>query len=584
MCTLRTFLSRALLTGAFIATTSLSYGQQADTQRWVNQLKQGTSAEKCEAADQISAEGISSDALKWALLAGLKDSDASVRWHTARAVARTRTDAPAIANELTRMLGSESPVVRIHAARAIAAIGHKDDAAIRGLVNMVTDTDGRVARIAIAVLRELKPDRKFAAEALAEVLDHEEQAVAIYAVEAMVEGGADSVPFLTEALKAERSGYWAVVAIEQIGPAAAETLPGIIRLIENTSDSQVRMQGLLALAALGPAAEGACETVSNLLKTEQDTAARAASVYALGSIGCVDSVPALNDAANDENALVSMIATWALAMVQPEDKQAQQRAVAKLIAGLKSNESRIRVVAAKGLNRLDAPPEMVAPELIAAAKDPDPSVLANVLDALASLGAPVLKRAVPALQKPEVRDIAVAVISRLGSEGAAAAPGLLAAVDTNDPEFTAQIHHALGEIGAATPAVLEELKSSLASQNGPIRQSAILALGNLGPKAAAVSDSLRELIGTANSFDQIAAAWALVQIHPNDGEVATLCFPHLLAGLKSNEAIVRVESANALGAMGASAKDALETLMALAENDANPAVREAAENAVNAIK
>ena len=586
MCNSPAFSSRiiAATVAIFIGSlTPIGYAQTDNADQWISQLKQGTVDEKCEAADQISDAQLSQDALASALLGGLEDSSPKVQWHTARAVGRLRVKSAAIRDQLAKLLAAKNPVVRIHAARALVTTDQSNDAVVKGLVNMVTDRDGRVARVGIAALRELKPDRELLAENFAEVLAHDEQAVASYAVEALIERGADAVPFLKEALKKERSGYWAAVAIEQIGPSAIETLPELQNLLQNTSDVQVRTQCLLSIAALGPDAKDACGTITGMLDDQQDTAVRAAAAYGLGAIGCSSAKQQLSQAAEDNDTLVSMIATWALAMVQPDDSQAQQRAVKKLIQGLKSDETRVRVVAAKGLHQLNAPPELVAPQLIAAANDPDPSVLANVLDALASLGPTVLDRAVPALKKPEVREIAVAVISRLGSQAGSAVPGLLDAIDPDAPEFNSQVHHAFAEIGAATPEVIQYLTKALKSSNEEIRHSAIYALGRLGPKAAAATDSLKELTDSDNSFDPVAAAWALVQIHPQDQKIAKMVIPHLTKGLENDDAIIRVASANALGQIGAAASEATDKLKSLADDDPNPAVREAAEVALESI-
>ncbi len=558
--------------------------QPDEANRWITQLKQGTAAEKIEAADKIADAELPAERSASALLAALNDPDAGVRWHGARAIARLNLRSPAITDRLTELLNSESPVVRIHAARALSATGQQNEAVIKGLVRMVTSADGRVARVGVAALREIKPDRRMVAETLADLLDHDDQAVAIHAVEAIVESGTEAIPFLNEALKSERSGYWAAVAIEQIGAEAAATLPGLMNLVDRTSDVQVRTQGVLAMAALGSAAKQACGQIAELLRADEDSATRAASAYALAVIGCPSSIPSLSAAAKDGDALVSMIATWALAMLQPDDPEMQNRAIEKLVEGLKNDQASIRFVAAKGLNQLDAAAELVAPDLIAAANDPDPSVAANVLDALASLGPAVLQRAVPALQQPDRRAIAVEVIARLGAEAQSAVPDLLDAARSADPEFTARVHHALAEIGVATPEVIAQLKTALASSDEQIRQSAIFSLGHLGSKASEATEPLKRLVQNAAPLDRVAAAWALVQIHPQDREIAQLALPQLMRGLESDDAIVRLESANALGLMGAMSGQTRETLQAVAANDSNPAVRQAAADALEKLK
>ncbi len=63
--------------------------QQADAQtneatRWIDQLKGGSTAEKIEAADRIADAGLPAEETAAALLAGLNDPEAGVRWRSAR--------------------------------------------------------------------------------------------------------------------------------------------------------------------------------------------------------------------------------------------------------------------------------------------------------------------------------------------------------------------------------------------------------------------------------------------------------------------------------------------------------------------
>ncbi len=403
--------------------------QAEDAEKLVEQLKRGTPVEKCLAADRICSCEAPSAVIAEALRGGMQDKDPLVRWHCARTIGVVGLDDEATREQLVRGLRDDSPAVRIHSARALAQIGDQSPDTVRALVAMATNPDGRIARAAIAALREIQADRTMVVAAIADVLDSDEHAVAMHAVEALVERGAESVPFLTEALTNERAGYWAAIAIEQIGPDASATVPNLMKLLQKSSDLQVRVHTLLALAAIGEAAESECGQITDVLDNpEQDAAVRAAAAFALGSIGCAKADRSLREATAADSQLVSMIAAWALASIHPEDQGVLNVAVDRLTAGLGSNDARIRTAAAKGLNLLKPPPEVAGPALIAVASDPDPSVVANVIDALAGLGKPVLPHAVRALNNPELREVSLAVIARLGPDaaevGARPHPGL----------------------------------------------------------------------------------------------------------------------------------------------------------------
>ncbi|KAA5539733.1 hypothetical protein FYK55_23325 [Roseiconus nitratireducens] len=561
------------------------HADQLNPQQLLQDLKQGTATEKCIAADGVTTCEAPSSLFADALLAGLSDKDPEVRWHCARTIGTLGLDDAAIRRQLTALLADENAVVKAQAARTLARLGNPSEETIRGLVKLATDSDARVARVAVASIRQLQVDRKLVVEALVDVLDHEDQSVAMHGVDTMVEMGEQAVPFLQEALANDRAAYWAAIAVEQIGPPAKETLPSLVKLIRSDSDPQLRIQAMLAVASLGEADEPACQALTTVLNDSgsQDVT-RAAAAYAIGTTGCTGATDSLRTAAGDDDELLSMVAAWALAKQSPDNPQAMQTAVEKLIAGLKSDKAIIRSAAARGLHKLEAPPELVGPALIAASNDPDPSVFANVIDALASLGPEVLDHAVPALQKPEYREVAIAVLTKLGPEAAPVANDLVSAFNDDTPEFNAELQLALAEIGAATPEVIRRLTQSLSSDQESVRNSAIYALGRLGPKASDATGALQKLVSSSDAFDSTSAAWALAYIHPDDPEVAKLVVPALIRSLGADREIIRFQAADALGKLGAEAKPAVPALKKrLASEESAMVVKQAIAEALEAI-
>src|SRR5262249_7272952 len=158
--------------------------------------------------------------------------------------------------------------------------------------------------------------------------------------------------------------YLAVTAIEQIGPDAADTVPELTALLGKTKHSQLLIQTMLALASIGPKAQSAESAILPHLQSTTDDTVPVAAAYALGSIGAKDADAQLKAALAKKDPFLHMVATWALARVHPTDQQMMKDAVGDLTKGLASNDVKMRTAAAKGLQMLQPPSEMVAPALM----------------------------------------------------------------------------------------------------------------------------------------------------------------------------------------------------------------------------
>ena len=155
-----------------------------------------------------------------------------------------------------------------------------------------------------------------------------------------------------------------------------------------------------------------------------------------------------------DDAFLKLIATWAVAKVNPDDKQANENAVALLIESLKSSDKRVRAAAARGLNELNAPREMVANAMADLMADKDPTVQANVAEALASLGDAALPKVIKALQNDELQGLAVAIINRLGPKAKDAVPALIDELKDPNPEYRREVEFSLATIGPDAKAAV----------------------------------------------------------------------------------------------------------------------------------
>jgi HEAT repeat protein len=509
----------------------------------------------------------------------LQDSDPQIRWRTTRTLGEYQGQAAAAVEGVRKLLADSDPIVQYHAAVALGKLEDKSDATVEALVAAAMNKDPRVARASISAIRSLKPGPKRVAEVLGKALKSNDQAITLHCLQTLVEEGANSVPFLKEALANPDTAYLACTAIERIGPDAAAAVPELTAILGKTKHSQMLIQTLLALASIGPGAASAAPQITPLLDSSTDATVPVAAAYALGSIGAKDADPALKKAAAKADPFLQMIATWAIAKNHPEDAAATKAAVEKLTQGLKSENPTIRTAAAKSLQALKAPPEVVAPFLVALIKDPNPDVQDNVVDAIAGLGESVVPRVNIGLKNPELRAAAIRVIAELGPKAAASVTPLMETANGADAKLRTEIQLALGSIGPAAAPATEMLVKSITSKDAGERESALYALRKIGPAANGAIKPLMERMKADSSFDADAAAWALARIAPSDNAVATAVVAKLTKGLSAADEQARLESIAALTDMHATGKASAE-LQRAAKEDSSPLVRAAAEAAL----
>ena len=513
----------------------------------------------------------------------LASEDPQVRWRSARALGDYDASAVAAAPTLLALLADKDPIAQYYAIVALGRVGDRSDATVNALVTAVTNSDARIARASIAALRNLKPGPERVMAALDKALESDDTAVTEHAMEAIVEGGPEAIPLLNEALKRPKTAYLACAAIEFLGPKAADTVPAITELIGKTTHSQILIRALLAVASIGPAAQSASPQIIPLLDHATDATVPVAAAYALGSIGATDADAALNAALAKDNPFLQMIAAWSLAKIHPADESLVKQAVAKLTQGLTNNDAGIRTAAAKALEKLQAPPELVAPALLEVANESDPHALNNIVSALASLGEKIVPKAAEALQNPEKRELAVKVLRYLGPKASGAVEQLTAAIPGASPEFRTEIQFALAAIGPAASPVTGALVEGLSSPEVGVRESALYALREIGPGAKVAVPALVAKATSGESFESMAAAWAVAAIAPGDTEAAAKLVPLLTGGLTNASDQVREEAVASLAAFGPASKSAATAIAKVAKEDSSPAVRAAAEKAIAKI-
>jgi HEAT repeat protein len=344
------------------------------------------------------------------------------------------------------------------------------------------------------------------------------------------------------------------------------------------------VQSLLALASIGPAANSAESKVVPLLEHETNATVRVAAAYALGSIGAKNADTKLKNAAAKDDEFLSMMATWSLAKIHPDDQDALKAAVEKLVRGLKNKDPMHRTAAAKSLQSLHAPIEMVAPFMVEIVNDPDPDVQTNAIEAIASLGESVVPRVTKALQNPQLKRPAVRILKKLGPKAAGAVDPLINAASDSDAATRGEIFLALAGIGPSAAPATDMLAKAISSKDDAERESALFALRKIGPSARGAVKPLLERMKADDSFPAIASAWALSSIAPDDEEVVAAVVPKLSRGLANKDEQIRLESAAAIGDLGKAAASTAPTLQRTAKEDSSAVVRAAAEAALKRVR
>jgi len=119
----------------------------------------------------------------------------------------------------------------------------------------------------------------------------------------------------------------------------------------------------------------------------------------------------------------------------------------------------------------------------------------------------------------------------------------------------------LAAIGSNAKAAVPTLMRLLKSDAKFGRAGAAYVLARIGAQNAI--PVLKQTINE-KGYDslQMASAWALVTLKPDNADFAELAIPHLTNGLTSKRSLARREAADALGRIGSSAKSAVPALAA----------------------
>jgi len=557
----------------------------------------------------------------------LAHASPEVRWHAARSMGLIGKDAlPCIPNLVDR-LQDEDPLVVAQAATAIGRIKEDDgtsdgpptanppsasyQAALEALVKTVAHADARVRRAALLSIKRLQPDREELADLLGSMLADSEPSVVMAALRSVADVGPPAVPFLAESLQRPKGRYWAAVALAEMGPLAVEAADELVAALAE-ADPVEKMQILLALAAIGEPAGKAATPLVEMLESgaAASMALEVPLVYALGQLRVEAAHEPLGRLLDSNDSILAGTAAWARARIHPDAPEEVAMAVDRLLKGTASDSPVIRQGTLSALADLSEEVTKQDAGRLASVfgkslADPEVPVRMAGAESLARLGGDAVPALLEAVEDPQRRLIAIDVLGSLGPLAKDAVPVLVRLLGDADAVVRADAAFALGGIGTdaaeAVPALIELLKKSVAARaegpqqpaeeqdngghdHGPPTYTAAYALGRIGPAAREAMPALQGLLDSGDPLLATVGVWSALQIEPDSAPLRSRAVPLLTQALKDEHDLVRLEASVALGEIGKPARETLEMLEIVAEDDPVPTVRTAAGDALRKLR
>ncbi len=484
---------------------------------------------------------------------------------------------------LTASLADPSAEVRARAAHALGAMGEPAKSAAAELMSLLKDEDPTVRRQAVSALAAIQPGPEVMVPLFAKLMQDSDPGVQLRVLQALAEVGEAAVPRLIKALDNDEVAYWSCIVLRDIGPAAKDAVPALIEKLKDPRE-EIRMQAVLALGAIGDAALPAVPQIATVLEDEY---VAPTATFVLGQLNAIpaDAEPIIRSNAKSENPGLRTVSLWALTRVHPEDKELRREATKELVARLRDENAHVRTIAARALSALPPAPEITMPIWEEALKDADPATIHLALDALASLGAPMVPRLIDVLQKHDQLRVEVAyTLGQMGPNAAAATDALAKLVADEDLHLATEAILALGKIGSAAKDAVPALCAALEAEGEKNAHAIILALGKIGPDAAAAEPMVLKAMESEDKALAVIAAGTFIDIQPTASpEAAAKTVPVLVAGLADPLPETRIAAADNLAALGPLASEAVPALKK-ASSDSVKAVREAAAGALKVVQ
>jgi HEAT repeat protein len=351
------------------------------------------------------------------------------------------------------------------------------------------------------------------------------QALAVYGPEATT-----AIPALTEALQ-DGQDYVRLVAAEalgSIGPQAKAAVPQLAAALKD-KDQVVRMSVAQALGRFGPEARAA---LPDLVRAFKPSDAFSVSVdgktvsdrvgEALVKIG-PSGMEALVELLHDKDPSVRRDAAFVFIHLGPAGRDA----IPVLIEALKDSDQWVPSYAAEALGKIGPQDQRILPALLEALKSTHDQTWIKALEALGNFKLTLLHVGV-----------------------------LIGTFESKPAWCPAGVARVLANIGPdAAPALMEALEH----KSSNVRETAVIALGLIGPDARSAVPAI---------LTSIKGAYCPLYAYDALQRMGRAALPALIAALQDNDEQIRKVATEALGRFGPMAKPAIPALVEVFAVDA----------------
>jgi HEAT repeat protein len=292
--------------------------------------------------------------------------------------------------------------------------------------------------------------------------------------------------------------------LEKLGPAAKGALPELIKALDD-SDKQVWANAFSAIAAIGP---GAAEAIPRLVDAFDSKKSR--------------------EARERDRAQKLMRAAHALASIGDAARPA-------LIEALKSNDTGLRLGAAKALGEMGARSGDAIPALIENVGHADEELRTEIIETLALIGKDAVAPLSKSLASPDarLRSGSARALAAIGAAAADAGPALLAQLQAEkENAVRAAILTALPRVGLPQEQIVPPLVKALRDGDAELQSAALNGLLTIRPAEKTVVPALTVLLMDSQTGISERAALALGRLGP----AARSALPKLVLSAQKNEA------------------------------------------------
>lgn len=228
-----------------------------------------------------------------------------------------------------------------------------------------------------------------------------------------------------------------------------------------------------------------------------------------------------------------------------------EKAMPTLLESLKIKDPKVRKSVAVIFGFLPKQGEKVAqPLLDLAFKDNDRSVQETAEKSLIQLKAsaiPTLRKGLKS-KDSKLRLVSIRILSKMGKDAKPATDDIIAALKDPDPEVVAmakKVYQSTTDVSSESATDIQKLINDLKSKSTPVRLAAVKQLGKLGPKAGTAIPTLGEMLPTLTAVSYRELRVAIFDTLQKIGEPA---YPLLITILqKEQDNDTRYRAAEVLG-------------------------------------